>query len=383
MRQRLDLRTERFQCSLTPLLRGLLQRGIASVVRERQHLGKECRVLAWRKTLRQQGIELVELCLRGVVVRQSGGPFHLADDRIKRAVGVLRRAEITQAGVRLAGEVFQQRGREPRFADAGLAGEQHHLAFAGLGPRPAPQQQFEFFFSTDQLRQAARVERLEAALYRTRPQRCPGPHRSGDALEVLGPEVLQLEQITEKFSCAFGDDHAVRLGDPLQTRRQVRRLADDAALLRLSSSDQVADDNEPRGNADAGLQGSIRLEVGYRRNQLQRRANRPLGVVFMGLRIAEIHQHAIAHVFRHEPAEAANGVGDAFLIGRNDLAQVLRVHARRKCRRADQVREHHRDLAALGVGAWGGRRNLWRSGCLFTGSQRSNGPQQLEPRPKW
>ena len=62
-------------------------------------------------------------------------------------------------------EAFQQRGREPRFADAGLAGEQHHLAFAGLCLRPAPQQQFEFFFAPDQLSQAAYVQRLEAAFH--------------------------------------------------------------------------------------------------------------------------------------------------------------------------------------------------------------------------
>ena len=37
------------------------------------------------------------------------------------------------------------------------------------------------------------------------------------------------------------------------------------------------------------------------------------------------------------------------LIGRNDLAQVFRVHARRERRRADQVGEHHRDLSALGA----------------------------------
>ena len=45
----------------------------------------------------------------------------------------------------------------------GLAGEQHYLAFAGLCLRPAPQQQFEFFFPPDKLRQAARVQSLEAA----------------------------------------------------------------------------------------------------------------------------------------------------------------------------------------------------------------------------
>jgi hypothetical protein len=67
-------------------------------------------------------------------VHQSGGALYLAHDRIKRAVRVLRRAEIAQARVRLGGEAFQQRGGEPRFPDAGLAGEQDHLAFARLRP---------------------------------------------------------------------------------------------------------------------------------------------------------------------------------------------------------------------------------------------------------
>ena len=252
-----ELCRQRFQRSLPALLRVQIERRIASIIRQRQHLGKERSVLRRGRGLREHRIELVELRLRGVVVRQSGGTFHLADDRIKRAVGVLRRAEIAQARVRLGGEAFQQRGREPRFADTGLAGKEHHLAFAGLCSRPAPQQQFEFFFSPDEGGQAARVQGLEAAFRRTRPQRRPGPHRPGDALEVLGPEVLQLEQIAEKFSRGLGNDHHVRLGDPLQARREVRRLADDAALLRLARSDQVADDDQPGRDADTGLQRSV------------------------------------------------------------------------------------------------------------------------------
>src|SRR5271154_1255948 len=74
----------------------------------------------------------------------------------------------------------------------------------------------------------------------------------------------------------------------------------------------------------------------------------------MSLRIAEVDQDTIAHVLRDEPAEAANRLRDAFLIGRNDLAQVLRVHAGREGRRADEVREHYRDLTTFG-GVLGGR----------------------------
>ena len=97
---------------------------------------------------------------------------------------------------------------------------------------------------------------LEAAFDGARPQCRPGAHRLGDALEVSGAEVLQLEEIAEKLSRALGDDDRVRLGNPLQTRRKVWRLADDAAFLRLARSDQIADYDQPGGNADTGLQRS-------------------------------------------------------------------------------------------------------------------------------
>ena len=80
--------------------------------RQRQHFGKECRILAWRETLRQQGVEFVELCLRRIVVRKSSGPLHLADDGIKRAVRVLRGAEVAQACVWFGSKAFQQRRRQ-------------------------------------------------------------------------------------------------------------------------------------------------------------------------------------------------------------------------------------------------------------------------------
>ncbi len=143
------------QRSLPAVLWVQIQRRIVSIIRQRQHLGKECGVLRRSRSRREHGIELVEFRLRGVVMHKSGGTFHLADDGIKRAVGVLRRAEIAQACVRLSGDAFQQRRREPGLADPGLAGEEHHLAFTSLCPRPPPQQQFEFFFPPYQLRQIA------------------------------------------------------------------------------------------------------------------------------------------------------------------------------------------------------------------------------------
>ena len=179
-------------------------------------------------------------------------------------------------------------------------------------------------------------------------------------LRSLCAEVFQLKEIAEELSRALGDDDRVRLGDALQTCRKVRGLADDAPLLSLARSDQIADHDQSGGNAHAGLQGSAGLQPAHRCDQLQPRPHRPLGVVLMGLRIAEIHEHAVAHVLRHEPAEALHSLGDALLIGGNDFAQVFRVHARRECCRTDKVGEHHCDLAALGgvFGLWLGQRRL-------------------------
>ena len=167
---------------------------------------------------------------------QSSGAFHLGDDRIKRAVGVLRRAEVAQARVWLDGEAFQKRCGEPRFANTGLAGEQHHLAFTGLGPGPAPKQQFKFFFPPDEVGQAARVQCLEAAFHRTCSQRGPDTHRSGDALKLPGAEVLQLKEIAEKPSRVLGegswaDGRLARAAVPHLLKRPHARGEDNFLLL--------------------------------------------------------------------------------------------------------------------------------------------------------
>ena len=73
-------------------------------------------------------------------------------------------------------------------------------------------------------------------------------------LRSLDAEVVEFEQTAKEPSRALGDDHCVRLGDPLQSCCEVWRLAYDAAFLRLAGADQVADHDQPSGNANASLQ---------------------------------------------------------------------------------------------------------------------------------
>src|SRR5262249_29746666 len=131
-------------------------------------------------------------------------------------------------------------------------------------------------------------QRLEAACHGTCAQRGPGPRRLGEALEVPKPKLLQFKEIAEKSTRAVTDDDHVRLGNLLQPRREIRRLPNDAALLRLPPADEIADDGQPGRNSDTGLQGSARLELGHRFDQFEPRPYGPLGVVLMGSGIAKI-----------------------------------------------------------------------------------------------
>ena len=70
----------------------------------------------------------------------------------------------------------------------------------------------------------------------------------------------------------------------------------------------------------------------------------------MRLRIAEIDQHPVAHVFGDKAVEPGDHLGDGAVIGGDDLAQILGIEPRGERGRADQIAEHHRQLPAFGIG---------------------------------
>jgi hypothetical protein len=109
-------------------------------------------------------------------------------------------------------------------------------------------------------------------------------------------------------------------------------------------------------------------------------SDRPLGVLFVGGGEAEIGQHAVAHEFGDEPVIARDRARRGLLIGANDLAHVLGIEPGRERSRADEVAEHHGELAALGgVGRDNSRdRNLRRGRCSGFGSRGGRSVQLLD-----
>jgi hypothetical protein len=98
------------------------------------------------------------------------------------------------------------------------------------------------------------VQGLEPARDGTRAQDLPGRHRRGDALDLDRPEVAVLEEIADQPACARGDYDSFGLGQGLQARGKVRRLADNRLFLRRAAADQIADDHQPGSDTDTRLQ---------------------------------------------------------------------------------------------------------------------------------
>jgi hypothetical protein len=111
--------------------------------------------------------------------------------------------------------VLQCRG-DARLAEAGFATDQHDLAVARLGARPAPQQQVDLLVAADHPGPRRSAQRLEPARNDTRTQYLPSRHRRGDPLALDGAEIAVFEEIAEQPARASRDDDRVRLGQGLQ-----------------------------------------------------------------------------------------------------------------------------------------------------------------------
>jgi hypothetical protein len=91
------------------------------------------------------------------------------------------------------------------------------------------------------------------------------------------------------------------------------------------------------------------------------------GVVFVSRRVAEVDQHAVAHVASDKALIARDEISHQLLVAQDQGAQVLGVESLCHGGRADHVAEHHRQLSALGDGGGSGNHQLSPQDCWRTG----------------
>jgi hypothetical protein len=143
--------------------------------------------------------------------------------------------------------------------------------------------------------------------------------------------------IAEHRARGRADEDLVRLRQCMQTRRQVRRLADDRGLRCGSLADLVADDHGSRGDADPhrefdpGRPRDHSIQLRHRIHDIETRPHRTLGLVFMGARVAEIDEDAVAHILGDKAVVAPDHGTVAALIRTDHIAQIFGVHPGGEC----------------------------------------------------
>jgi hypothetical protein len=231
-----------------------------------------------------------------------------------------------------------------------------------MGEPPPVQQKRDLVLAADQRGEVARMPGLEPTRGPAFAGYLPGPYRRREAVQGPGAEISQVEQLSEQAPGAVGEDNRSRLRELLQARREVRRLAHDRLLARRPLANHVADDDQAGRNAQPGLEHQIviRPEPAYLADDGERRPHRPFRVVFLRTGIAEVGEHAVAHVLGYVPSERCDLAGNRVLVGPDDLAHLFGIELRRQGRGTHQVDEHHRELPPLSF-----RRPSFRGGRGF------------------
>ena len=106
-------------------------------------------------------------------------------------------------------------------------------------------------------------------------------------------------------------------------------------------------DRHPGRDAHAVLRLQLRIPGVDLPHQIPPGAHRPLGVVLVCPRMAEVDQHPVPQVLGHATAVALDHVRRALVMVRHHLAIGLRAESLGKPGRIDEVAEEHREVAAL------------------------------------
>src|SRR5215467_11158805 len=161
---------------------------------------------------------------------------------------------------------------------------------------------------------------LEATKHAALADDPPGALRFGKPREHPQPNIFDLEQGADLPSRAIGDDERVWLRECLQPGGKVGRLANDPALLRRPRADQIADHDEPTGDAEPNIQRLVRREPAYRVDDGEPGPYRPFGIVLMRLGIAEIDHHPVPHILGDKTGEPGDRISDRAVIDADEFA---------------------------------------------------------------
>ena len=282
-----------------------------------------------------------------VVTPESGRPFELGDDRIERAVLVMRRAEIAQVGVRLPPS---RSARSSVSRDLPIPGSPDSST-----TRPSPLaacRQRRSSNSSSSSRPTSGVVAARKASKRLSTPLGPSTRHAGtgseNPLSAICPRSSQSNRLPTSWRVLAANHNGVGLGDPFQATRKLRSFADNPMLIR-AIAEEIADHDGAGGDADPQLKGpgTAAIKLGDRLDQGETGTDRAFDVVLVRLRIAEIGQHLRPRELAHRAARPRDDRRAATLVGSDQRLQLLRIKSGRELARAGKIADKNRDLPAL------------------------------------
>ena len=130
----------------------------------------------------------------------------------------------------------------------------------------------------------------------------------------------------------FTHRHAVRAGDALQARGDIRRLADGEGLDASAGTD-LADDHRAGMNTHAyrEVHADLRCPADahrpHRPHDFEARITRAAGVVFVRVGHTEVDEHAVAQVLHDGAVESLHDLRAVGLVFANQIPQVFGIEA--------------------------------------------------------
>ena len=278
------------------------------------------------------------------------------------AVGEVGRAAERNAHAAVGRDLFAQQAAQPRLADARLSLEHHHLAEPVLALSPALGQELDLGASPHNRRRGARGRHTGPVPGFAHAENAERDDGLGTPLQFQRPGLLENKCVFDQPPRRGGDEQRIRRGQRLEFGRDIRSLPKCEGLATVSAAD-FAHDHRAGMNPDPERKTFASLKVRpvqllHRLQDAEAGADRALGIVFVRPGIAEVHEQSVAEILGDETVETVDHRRGFLLIPAQNIVQVFGVELRGKLGRADEIAEHHRELAALRAG------HRHRSPCL-------------------
>src|SRR6266446_142090 len=176
----------------------------------------------------------------------------------------------------------------------------------------------------------------------------------GQAFEAARAEVFVLEDISREPLGPVRHDDRVGRREALHERSQVGCLSHGGSEAIGVVGPRRLDHNGPGGDTDSDRQPFGRIENADRFNDIEGGAYRSLRVVLMRFGIAEVRHHAITEILGDVAVVALDSRRASTAIYAHHVAEIFWIQTFGQRGRADEIAEHHGELAPLGgdSGRW-------------------------------